>query len=138
MFIAPHNCLSKVTDRVMNVALDAIHEGVRENEIAGIVLREALVSGAYGDFIKPIVASGWRASLPHGRATDKMIKKDGIVTVDIVIPYRGYYGDETRTVMVESDKRERRKIFKIVLEAQSKTLEVIGPGVKACDVDKAA
>jgi len=137
MFIAPHNCLSKVTDRVMNVALDAIHEGVRENEIAGIVLREALVNGADGDFIKPIVASGWRSSLPHGRATDKMIKKDDIVTVDIVIPYKGYYGDETRTIMVESDKRERRKIFEIVLEAQSKALEVIGPGVKACDVDKA-
>ncbi len=128
----------KVTDKVMNMALDAIHEGVRENEIAGIVLREALVNGADGDFIKPIVASGWRSSLPHGRATDKVIEKDDIVTVDIVIPYRGYYGDETRTTMVGNNEGEGRKIFEIVLEAQFKALEVIGPGVKACDVDKAA
>ena len=66
-----------------------------------------------------------------------MIEKGDIVTVDIVIPYKGYYGDETRTIMVGNDEKERREIFEIVLEAQSKALEVIGPGVKACDVDKA-
>lgn len=128
----------KVTDKVMSVALDAIHEDTRENEIAGIVLREALVNGANGDFITPIIASGWRSSLPHGRATDKVIEKDDIVTVDIVIPYRGYYGDETRTIIVGNDKGERKKVFEIVLEARSKALEVMGPEVKACNVDKAA
>jgi len=128
----------EVTDKVMKAALDAIQEDIRENEIAGIVLREALISGASGDFITPIVASGWRSSLPHGRATDKVIEKGDIVTVDIVVPCRGYYGDETRTVIVGNSEKEKKKIFDVVLEAQSKALEVIGPSVKASDVDKAA
>ncbi|MHA1722540.1 MAG: M24 family metallopeptidase [Candidatus Baldrarchaeia archaeon] len=127
----------RITDKVMKAALNFIREGVRENEVAGVVLREALVNGASGDFITPIVASGRRSSLPHGRATEKMIERNDLVTVDIVIPYRGYYGDETRTIIAGSDK-EKRRLIEVVLDAQSKALEVMGPGVKACDVDKAA
>jgi len=127
----------KVTDKVMKAAIDSIQEGMRESDIAAIVLKEALTNGARGDFVTPIVASGWRSSLPHGRATNKNIEKNDMVTVDIVVPYKGYYGDETRTIIVGKDK-EKEKLFEVVLEAQSKAIEAMGPGVKACDVDKVA
>lgn len=127
----------KVTDKVMREAINSIQEGMRESDVAAIVLKEALTSGARGDFITPIVASGWRSSLPHGRATNKIIEKNDVVTVDIVFPYKGYYGDETRTIIVEGNE-EKERLIEVVLEAQSRAIEAMNPGVRACDVDKVA
>lgn len=57
---------------------------------------------------------------------------------DAGVTYDGYYADVTRTVCLGDPGDEAEKIFEAVLEAQSRALEQVGPGVKAEQLDRAA
>jgi len=86
----------------------------------------------------PIIASGPRGALPHGKASDKKIKKGELVVVDMGVLLNGYNSDETRTYCVGRAGIKQKKIFDVVSEAQMRAIEKIKPGRAAKDVDAAA
>jgi Xaa-Pro dipeptidase len=47
--------------------------------------------------------------------------------------FDGYCSDTSRTI-VHNEKQE--EIFDIVLEAHSKAIDVIKPGIKVCEIDE--
>jgi Xaa-Pro aminopeptidase len=47
-----------------------------------------------------IVASGKRSSLPHGKASEKVIEKGDFVTIDFGCKVNGYCSDMTRTIYI--------------------------------------
>ena len=55
-------------------------------------------AGAEDLAFDPIVASGPRSSLPHGRAADRRLSRAEFVVFDIGARVRGYHSDMTRTV----------------------------------------
>ena len=85
-----------------------------------------------------IVASGKRSSLPHGRASAKVIEEGDFITFDFGCIYNGYCSDMTRTIAVGSISEEMKKVYDVVLTAQKMAIEKIKPGVVASDVDKCA
>ncbi len=115
-----------------------VKPGMSEREIAlelEFFLRRHGASGASFPFI---VASGPRSSLPHGEASDRIIQKGDMLTIDFGVVYKHYNSDMTRTVAVGKKPPDMEEIYKIVLEAQLAALEAIKPGVPASEVDKAA
>ncbi|MDI6582541.1 M24 family metallopeptidase, partial [Bacillus subtilis] len=56
--------------------------------------------GAEGSSFDMIVASGVSSSLPHGRASEKVIESGELVTLDFGAYYKGYCSDMTRTIAV--------------------------------------
>ena len=99
------------------------------------VLKDSGASGASFDII---VASGARGALPHGIAGGKKIKKGELVIVDMGALYNGYSSDETRTYAVGKASKKAREVYRIVKEAHDLAIEVVRPGVKVSDVDRAA
>jgi len=85
-----------------------------------------------------IIASGPRAALPHGRASAAAIQAGGFVVCDFGVILHGYCSDRTRTVYVGAATAEARRIYDAVLASQLEAIEVVRPGVKVEQVDRAA
>lgn len=104
-----------------------------ENEIGAEIEYNMRLNGAKKASFDTIVASGKRSSLPH--ADVSMNKLERPIVIDWGALYNNYCSDTTRTI-IETERHE--EIFDIVLEAQKSAITAIKPGVKACEVDKAA
>ncbi len=85
-----------------------------------------------------IVASGDRGALPHGVASDKIIKDGELVTIDFGTRVGGYCSDETVTVAVGNVEGKLRQIFDIVLEAHDSALREVKAGIKIATLDQIA
>ncbi|OEC87651.1 MULTISPECIES: M24 family metallopeptidase [Methanobacterium] len=104
-----------------------------ENEIGAEIEYNMRLNGAKKASFDTIVASGKRSSLPH--ADVSMNKLERPIVIDWGALYNNYCSDTTRTI-IETERHE--EIFDIVLEAQKSAITAIKPGVKVCEVDKAA
>ncbi len=115
-----------------------LHAGLTEREIALELEFYMRRIGAEKCAFETIVASGLRSSLPHGVATDKVIRPGEMVTIDFGAVYKGYHSDITRTLFVGEPTKEQRNIYEKVLQAQTLALENIEPGMTCAQVDSLA
>ncbi len=104
-----------------------------ENEIGAEIEYNMRLNGAKKASFDTIVASGKRSSLPHADVSNNKLERP--IVIDWGALYNNYCSDTTRTI-IETEKHE--EIFDIVLEAHKNAVAAIKPGVKACEVDKAA
>ncbi|MDD2421068.1 MAG: Xaa-Pro peptidase family protein [Heliobacteriaceae bacterium] len=118
--------------------LDAIRPGVTEREVAlelEFFLRRLGSEGIPFEFI---VASGHRAALPHGQASEKVLAQGDFLILDFGCIKGGYCSDMTRTVMVGQPTPEQREIYAVVRAAQEAALAVLAPGKSGGEVDQVA
>jgi len=115
-----------------------LRPGIREREVALELEFYMRRHGADKEAFDTIVASGVRSSLPHGRATEKVVAPGEFVTLDFGAVVRGYHSDCTRTVVLGDASPRHREIYDLVLAAQRAALGGIRPGVAARDADALA
>jgi len=125
-----------ITDQVFSEILGFIKPGVKEQDIAAEIEYRFKRYGSATPLYETIVASGKRASMPHGRASSKRIQKGDLVTLDMGAVYDGYTADLTRTVVVGKANKRQKKVYHIVLKAQKQAINKIKPKMRACDLDK--
>lgn len=89
-----------ITDEILEKVLPKIRVGMSEKELVGLLYNESFKAGADCMSFEPIIASGWRGSLPHGRPTNKIIEPGELVTIDFGIVIDNYQSDMTRTVVM--------------------------------------
>ncbi|HMF91632.1 MAG TPA: Xaa-Pro peptidase family protein [Candidatus Angelobacter sp.] len=118
-------------------ALAAIHPGVAENLVAGEMELQARRAGAEKMSFDTIVAAGERSALPHGRASSQPVPGNGFIILDWGVILAGYCSDMTRTVHVGPVSASHRRMYEAVLAAQLASIEAVGPGVSAGEVDRA-
>jgi len=115
-----------------------LRPGVAEREIA-LELEFALRRlGAEDKAFDFIVASGERGALPHGVASDKLLRRGELVTIDFGCRYQGYHSDETVTLSLGPPTERMREVFDIVLQAHDLALEQVRPGLSLRQLDKIA
>jgi len=119
-------------------ALEVVHPGIKESDVAAEMQDAASKSGAEGMSFSTIIAAGERSALPHGRASGQPIPPDGFVVCDFGVILSGYCSDRTRTVYVGRPSREARSAYDAVREAQQAALDAVRPGQKLGEVDGAA
>lgn len=86
----------------------------------------------------PIIASGPNSCLPHARISDRKIKKNEPVLVDIGIEENGYKSDLTRMFFLGKISHLVREVHDAVVKAQQLAIANIKPGVAAQDIDRHA
>lgn len=128
----------RIADDTFFHILGYIKPGVAEVELAAEMEYYMKKQGAAGSSFETIVASGIRASMPHGVASDKKLKSGDVITFDFGALYNGYCSDMTRTVFLGKPESELERIYNIVLHAQLKGIEAVKQGSIAKDVDKIA
>lgn len=128
----------RITDEIMMDVIKSIKAGMTEKEVNALILKEMIDKDAETYFFMPIVASGARSSMPHGRPTDKKIEPGDFVVIDMGIIYKGYYSDMTRTVVIGKASERQKEIYDTVLRAQLRATELIMPGMTGTEADKIA
>jgi Xaa-Pro aminopeptidase len=123
---------------VWESVLELVKPGVTEIALAAEIEYGMRKGGATGAAFDTIVASGWRAALPHGRASAKPLEKIELVVFDLGAILRGYCSDITRTVYLGRAPRQVKDWYGAVREAQEAARAVVMPGVTAGEVDAAA
>ncbi|MDD3225463.1 MAG: Xaa-Pro peptidase family protein [Clostridium sp.] len=127
-----------IADKAFAHMLDFIKEGKTEREV-GLELEFTMKKMGARDLSFPsIVASGVRSCLPHGQATEKILKKGDFLTLDFGCIFNDYCSDMTRTVVIGEASDKMKEIYNVVLKAQENAIKVIKPGIKTCIVDAAA
>ncbi len=133
--------LREAAARLSAVAIGVLADvrpGVREQEVAQAVEAGLRRAGFYGPAFDTIVASGPRAALPHGRASDRTIQPGEAVVLDFGGIYGGYCVDLTRTVACGEPGDEVRHWHGCVLAAQRAAIDLAAPGIAPEAVDRAA
>jgi len=131
--------------RAIGIAEDALAEiarriapGQTEREVSGMLEERLRVGGSERLAFEPIVASGERGALPHGRATDRVLREGELVTLDFGAVYGGYHADITRTWALGDGPPEAERWQEAVDAAINAALEVAAPGRACREVDAAA
>ncbi len=113
-------------------------DGKKESDVAGDLELLFRRGGAEGIAFPTIIASGSRGALPHGTASNKLIKAGELVVVDFGCKFEGYSSDETVTCVVGRPSGEQKKIHKAVYDAHMKVLDAVKEGIGVRELDKIA
>lgn len=125
-----------IAEKAFLITIKEIKAGVSEKSIARLLEYTMLQLGAEKIAFDTIVASGERGSLPHGRASDKIIKNNELVTIDFGCVYKGYCSDMTRTIAIGEVDEKLKEIYDIVLEANKLGINKLKANIEAREVDK--
>lgn len=125
-----------ITDEAMEEGFNKLHKGMTERELQNIMVKGMQERG--GDKTFAGVLFGERAALPHGGASDRELKPDEFVLVDMGCTVDGYWSDCTRTVMYGESSNKQKEIYDTVLAANRAAFNTVKPGKTCESVDIAA
>ena len=97
---------------------------------------ESDVSRRFGG--ENVVQFGPSSALPHGASGPRALSRGEAVLIDAWDRPEGYFYDITRSTFFGTPTDEYRKIWSIVLDAQTAAIEKARPGVPCYEVDAAA
>ena len=127
-----------ITDKAFSQVLERIKPGMTEKQLQAELIYCLYKNGGEGLSFDPIVVSGPNTSLPHGVATDRVIREGDFVTMDFGVIWQGYCSDMTRTVAVGYATQEMRKVYEAVLSAQEAGISATKAGVTGKQIDSTA
>jgi Xaa-Pro aminopeptidase len=123
---------------VLSAALKLLKPGVREIEVAAEIEYQMRKRGASGPAFETIVAFGDRSAFPHARPTEKRLRKNELVVLDLGAILAHYCSDITRTVFVGRAPARIRRWYGAVQDAQAAAVAATKAGATCGDVDAAA
>lgn len=118
--------------------LGFIKPGLTEKQIELALNFKMYELGAEALAFNTIVASGPNGSLPHAIPGERKVESGDMITLDFGAKYQGYCADMTRTVAVGKPKDEMRRIYGIVLRAQTTAQDALAAGKNCVDIDRIA
>lgn len=132
---------ANIIDKLYNICLEEIKEGVSERQLQATLVYETFKNGggfpAYKSTLNPfIIASGPNSALPHASVSNRKFERGDFIVVDLTLRVNGYVADATRTFGLKTIKPYLKKVYEIVKEAQRLGLNKCGNEIKIGEVDK--
>lgn len=124
-------------DKAVNMGFDAISLDKTETDIVAEI-DFGIKRLGYEMSFETMVLTGNNAANPHGIPGSNKVENDALLLFDLGCMVNGYASDMTRTVAVGKPDDFKKEIYHLTLEAQQAAIDMIKPGVKAHDVDRAA
>lgn len=129
---------AQVADRALADVAHLVRVGTSERQFRNELDAAMRRHGADDVSFATIVASGPNAALPHHHPGDRSFDAGDAVVVDFGALVDGYHSDMTRTFVIDgpgsTDMLVRHDLVRRACEAG---VAVVGPGVKASDIDAA-
>lgn len=129
---------SAANDKAMGGIIKYVRSGITETELASHMIELYRAEGAEGYSFDPLVGFGAAAAIGHYEPGENTLKEGDCILVDVGCLKNGYCSDMTRTFFYKKVSDEHRKVYEIVKKAQQAAIDIIKPGVRFCDIDKAA
>jgi Xaa-Pro aminopeptidase len=115
--------------KAQEAAILAIHPGVNERAVSGVITGTLLANGCERPSYPSIVGSGLNSTVLHYMADNGIMQNGDVVVMDAAGEYSMYASDVTRTVPVNGHFTDRqREIYNIVLGAQRAAAEAFVSG----------
>ena len=128
----------EIADHAFADILDIIRPGISEREIALELDSRCRRYGGEGASFDTIAVSGPNTAMPHGMPGERKVQPGDFITMDFGTLYDGYCSDMTRTVAAGKVTQGMKRVYETVLAAQKAAMEIIRPGARCSDVDRAA
>jgi Xaa-Pro aminopeptidase len=109
-----------------------------EKELADELEHQFRLFGAKDCAFPSIVAVGPRAALPHATPSDKRVGEGEMLLVDWGANEGLYKSDLTRVLAIGRIGPKLRRVYGVVLDAQTRAIAAVRPGALAHDVDAVA
>lgn len=129
---------SAINDKVMAEAIEFVKQGYDERKVCKLLADVYEKYETYSFSFYPLIAYGANAAEPHHSSDSTAIQEGDSVILDIGGLTKGYCSDMTRTVFYKKVSQEAELVYNLVLEANRKGIEAVKPGVRLCEIDKAA
>jgi Xaa-Pro aminopeptidase len=125
-------------EKAFAVIRSALLPEMTEKQVANELEHQCRMFGAKAGSFPAIVAVGPRAALPHAAPGDQRITENSFVLVDWGACEGLYCSDLTRVLLIGKILPKFSQVYKVVLEAQTKAIHAIRPGVLCQEVDAVA
>lgn len=125
----------QLTDEIFEELLSHLYIGITENEICAYLHYYAFKKGVSRMSFEPVVTSGPRTALAHGRPTNRKIQKGEPIMLDFGIEYQGYQSDMTRMVFIGEPSTKIKRMYAVIKEAQATGVAYVREGSEAKTVD---
>jgi Xaa-Pro dipeptidase len=135
---------SSLVDRKVSAAVKKALPGYTELDLGVVVAYEAAIESKFlispYNLGVPVVATGLRSALPHGRASMEKIKAGDLLVIDLcaIAFFEAYHAGFTRTFSIGKPTAKQEDIYKIVLEANVEAINAVRPGITASQIDMTA
>lgn len=119
---------ANIIDHLFHLGTEEIRESRTEIELIALLVSETYLLGgnlvSYKSARYPfIIAGGPNAAFPHSEVTRRPFSKGDTVIVDLVVQYRGYVADATRTFVIGHATDEVKQAYECVKDAQQTGLD---------------
>lgn len=127
-----------ITEKAFRVAISHLKEGVTEQEIRQILIKEYKKLGANGEAFDSVVAFSKNSAIPHHSTGKTKLKANSVVLIDTGCLYKGYCADLTRTLYFGSPSKDFISNYNAVLSAHNKAKHQITDKTRVSDADSFA
>lgn len=129
-----------IVDDAIAYVRTKIKPGMTEKELLLMLYSYmAKIPGVITDEFIILALGAENSANPHGVSGDYAFKENDIILMDFCAYYQYYWSDITRCLFLGSDIHPKlEEIYNIVLGANQAAVAKVKPGVKACEIDKAA
>ena len=131
-------CLQYANDITLagyKAALATMHEGMKQNELAGNITAAWRQMGANGAVS---VMFGKYTAFPHGSIEPQSLKEGDVVMVDDGVSWEGYQADITRTTVFGKASQRQIDVWNLEKKAQAAAFAAAQVGAPCEAVDAAA
>jgi Xaa-Pro aminopeptidase len=138
----------RIAEKAHAMFVALLAEDDTEKELADAMEGYLRRAGGTGSSFAPIVAIGDRSALPHAQPGPRCVAESPFLLLDWGATGRLYKSDITRILLtrhllgIEGAKAREiesrlENLYTVVLRGQEIALQMMRPGAKACDVDRA-
>lgn len=115
----------KITDDCFEYIIKYIKKGMTEKRIAFEIEKYMRMNGADGIAFDFCVALGENSSMPHATPTDRTLRENDVLLLDIGCKVNGYCSDFTRTIHIGKASEDFKKEYNFVLQEQEKIIKCL-------------
>ena len=128
----------RIAEAAFEVLKGEIKPGKTEKELQLRLDFLMLSMGAEALSFETIVAAGENGSKPHAVPSDRPVREGDFITFDFGAVWNGYHSDMTRTVCLGDCGDEMKRVYELVLRAQTAVIEGTKAGMTCQAADALA
>lgn len=128
---------ARATEAGMQAGLEAVSQGVSENEIAAVVHHAMFEAGGEYPAVAPYITSGPRCLIGHATWEGRTIGRNECVFLEIGGCFRRYHTAMMRTAWTGKVPEVMRKAEALSQEAVQTVMETARPGITSAELDHA-
>ncbi|MCP3371800.1 M24 family metallopeptidase [Bradyrhizobium cajani] len=126
-----------ITDIGMRTGLAALAIGKKELEIAAAIQQAQTLAGSEYPSLPNYLSSGYRMTLGHATATEKVIEAGDVLKFEITSSIRRYTAAMMRTAVMGKPTGKVAEVADLLIRSQDRAFSMMKPGAVAGEIDAA-